>query len=212
MCPLNISDVPPPARPRAERVRAAVLDLLPLHLQPHAVVERDHQLGHPLLVAREAVHADHPRRGLDEPVAVDVHSTGSPAAAHARSRRRDRRRRRRGRRASRRRGRRVALRADEHEPLSGSSGSRQPTSGRHATRAPSAERASTRDDAVRSRSSSCADRRAGCRRRRPPRRACTARCGRAPQRAFGRSRGSAAAPARRRAGSARAGWRPRARA
>ena len=34
------------ARPGAERVRAVVLHLLALHLQPHAVEERDHQLGH----------------------------------------------------------------------------------------------------------------------------------------------------------------------
>ena len=36
MCPLNIRLGPPPvARPGAEHVRAAVLDLLPLHLQAH---------------------------------------------------------------------------------------------------------------------------------------------------------------------------------
>ena len=72
------------ARPDPERVRAVLLDLLPLHVQVHRLVERDHQLRHALLVAREAVDVDHRARRLDEPVAVDTHgiahSTGSPAA------------------------------------------------------------------------------------------------------------------------------------
>ena len=55
-----------------ERVRAVVLDLLPLHLQPEPAVQLDHQLGHPLLVAREAVDVDHPARRLDEPFAIDA--------------------------------------------------------------------------------------------------------------------------------------------
>ena len=69
MWPLNISVLPPPVpAPGAERVRAAVLDLLPLHLQAELLVERDHQLGHALLVAGEAVHVDQRARRLDEPV------------------------------------------------------------------------------------------------------------------------------------------------
>src|SRR5439155_1532502 len=62
------------SRPGTERVRAIVLDLLPLHLQSQAVVDRDHQVGHALLVAREAVHVHHLARRVDEPVAVDLHA------------------------------------------------------------------------------------------------------------------------------------------
>src|SRR6185437_14698776 len=78
---------------------ARVLDLLPLHLKTHLLVERDHQLRHRLLAAGEAVDPDHARRGLDEPVAVDRHcgppmpgkpdsgggagATGRPAACQA---------------------------------------------------------------------------------------------------------------------------------
>ena len=54
-----------------ERVGAAVLDLLPLTAEPELLVERGHQLGHALLVAREAPDADHAARRLDEPLAVD---------------------------------------------------------------------------------------------------------------------------------------------
>src|SRR5207302_5974678 len=65
----------PAARPgaRAEDVRAAVIHLLPLHVQAHRVERLRHQLGHSLLVAGEAVHADHPRGGVDETVAIDLH-------------------------------------------------------------------------------------------------------------------------------------------
>ena len=58
----------PAARPApgAEGVRAAFLDLLPLHLQPHLLVQRDHQLGHALLVAGEAVHVDQRARSVDQ--------------------------------------------------------------------------------------------------------------------------------------------------
>ena len=75
MCPLNMSDAPPPAPdPRAERVRAVVLDLLALHLQPHAVEDPEHQVGDALLVAREAVHVHELARRVDEAVAVDLHA------------------------------------------------------------------------------------------------------------------------------------------
>jgi hypothetical protein len=40
-------------------------------VQPELLVELHHQLRHPLLVAGEAVDADHARRRLDEPLAVD---------------------------------------------------------------------------------------------------------------------------------------------
>ena len=62
-----------------ERVRAAVLDLLPLAAQARLVVQRRHELGHALLVSREAVHADHAARGVDEPVAVDRQGGGHDA-------------------------------------------------------------------------------------------------------------------------------------
>ena len=77
-------DLPPPgAGPGAERVRAPLLDLLPLHLQAERLEELDHEARRRLLVAGEARHADQPGRGLDEPVAVDLHprkcgSTCSP--------------------------------------------------------------------------------------------------------------------------------------
>ena len=61
------------ALPDPERVRAVLLHLLPLHVQAHRLVERDHQLGHALLVAREAVDVDHRARRPDEPFAVDAH-------------------------------------------------------------------------------------------------------------------------------------------
>ena len=81
---------PGPA-PDPECVGTAVLDLLPLDLQPERPVEVDHQLGHPLLVAREAPHVDHPARRLDEAVAVDGDGRVrhlSPGSAGAPSRRR----------------------------------------------------------------------------------------------------------------------------
>ncbi len=61
------------AGPGAERVRAPLLHLLPLHLQPHRLEELDHEPRRRLLVAGEARHVDQPRGGLDETVAVDVH-------------------------------------------------------------------------------------------------------------------------------------------
>src|SRR5215204_3214130 len=66
------------AAPRAERVRAAVLDLLPLHLEAELLVERDHQLRHPLLVAGDAVDVDHRARGLDQALAVETASAVTP--------------------------------------------------------------------------------------------------------------------------------------
>ena len=46
------------ARPGPERVRASLLDLLPLHLQAERLVELDHQPRRRLLVAGEARHVD----------------------------------------------------------------------------------------------------------------------------------------------------------
>ena len=76
MWPLNIRRrTAARAAPRAEHVRAVVLDLLPLHGETHRLVQRDHELGHPLLVAREAVDVDHRARGGDEAVAVVAHES-----------------------------------------------------------------------------------------------------------------------------------------
>ena len=154
------------APPRAERVRAVVLDLLPLHGEAHRLVQRDHQLGHPLLVAREAVDVDHRARGGDEAVAVDLHghcrppipgnASSGPAAPPRpvarlrptpRSRRRDRpHARSRARRVPRRRSStssraRTRARAAARGPRPPDSTSRTPD--RSAIRAPSAERGSS---------------------------------------------------------------------
>jgi len=59
--------------PGAERVRASILDLLPLHLQAQQLVELDHQPRRRLLVAREARDVDEPRCRLDEAIAIDAH-------------------------------------------------------------------------------------------------------------------------------------------
>jgi hypothetical protein len=61
------------AGPRAERVRASLLDLLPLNLQAERLEELDHEARRRLLVSGEARHVHQPRCGLDEPVAVDAH-------------------------------------------------------------------------------------------------------------------------------------------
>ena len=54
------------ARPRAEHVRAPVLDLLPLHLQAEPGERLAHELRHRLLVAGEARDRDGAQRPLDE--------------------------------------------------------------------------------------------------------------------------------------------------
>ena len=72
---------PPDSGPRPDRVRAAVLDLLPLGLQTEPAVELDHQLRHRLLAAGEAPDVDHPPRRLDETIAVD--GDGRERHAHA---------------------------------------------------------------------------------------------------------------------------------
>ena len=67
--------------PRADGIGAVVLDLLPLDVQAKPLVELYHQLGHALLVAREARDIDHPAGGLYEPVTID--SDGRRGHAHA---------------------------------------------------------------------------------------------------------------------------------
>ncbi len=73
MCPLNISVLPPPrAAPRADDVRPALLDLLPLHVQAHVVEDARHVLGHRVLLARRAGDVDEVAGGLDQAAAVDL--------------------------------------------------------------------------------------------------------------------------------------------
>ncbi len=74
----------------AEDVRAALLDLLPLHLQAHRPELVAHQLGHRLLVAGEAGRADGAARELDEPdpvVSGGVTMRRTPARAGGPARR-----------------------------------------------------------------------------------------------------------------------------
>ena len=74
MWPLNIRLLPAArALEDPEHVRAPVLDLLPLAAQPHLLERLAHQLGHRLLAAREARHADRLARRVDEPLAIDPH-------------------------------------------------------------------------------------------------------------------------------------------
>ena len=60
------------ARPGAEHVGAAVLDLLPLDVQAEVAEHVAHELGHRLLGAGEARHRDGPHRELGEPPVVDL--------------------------------------------------------------------------------------------------------------------------------------------
>ena len=71
-CPLNISVGPPPApRPRADDVRPAVLDLLPLHSEPELVEDVTHERGGRFLGSREGRRRDESQRELDEAALVD---------------------------------------------------------------------------------------------------------------------------------------------
>src|SRR5262249_14030300 len=60
--------------PGPEHVRAALLDLLPLHLQAHAGERLGHQLAHGLLAAREARRADRARGPVNEALLVDLNA------------------------------------------------------------------------------------------------------------------------------------------
>ena len=72
------------AAPGAEHVRAALLDLLPLHLQAHRRRASRHQLGHRLLVAGEARRRRSPREAhVDEPLLVDRDRRASSADVRA---------------------------------------------------------------------------------------------------------------------------------
>ena len=61
----------PGSEARPENVRAAVLHLLPLHLEPEVEERLAHELRHRLLGAGEARRVDRPARPLDEPSLID---------------------------------------------------------------------------------------------------------------------------------------------
>ncbi len=80
MCPLNMRLLPPPAPSRIPSAFARPSSTC-CHWQRRPVSSYSSAMSSAiaLLVAREAVHADHAARGVDEPVAVDRQGGGHDA-------------------------------------------------------------------------------------------------------------------------------------